>query len=197
MPVQRLDVFLLDVGAKHGQLLRCKILRLEVAVPVRLVGPGIALGEVGLVDGAVQLVGDVELSRYLQHGLVETVLAQMTVLHIELDGRAPSLATEIGYTPDFTIFLTLTLIEASRRCLFVAHLEFLALHTYAVCCLREHPQDDIEAAACGIIDFLYWYHIVLILVTGRKDSSEQPDYKIHLPQVSFLLCRFHFQPLVG
>ena len=171
MPVQRLDVFRLHVRTKHGQFLGREVLGLEVAVSVRLVGPGVALGEVGLVDGAVQFVGDVELSRYLQHGLVEAVLAQMAVLHVELDGRAPSLAAEVRHTPYVAILLTLTLIEARRRGLLVAHLEFLALHAYTFRCLRVHPEDDIEALARGIIDFLYWYHIVLILVTGGKDRT--------------------------
>ena len=155
VPVQRLDVFLLDIGAKHGQFLRREVLRLEVAVSVRLVGPGLALREVGLVDRAVQFIGHVELSGQLKNGLVEAVLSKAVFLHVELDGRTPALATEVRHAPDFSEFLGLALIQTGRRGLLVPYLELLSLHAYTVSSLWEHPQDDIEALARGIINLLY------------------------------------------
>ena len=82
MPMQCLDVFLLDIGAKYGQFLRREVLRLEVTVPIRLVCPGIALSEVGLVDRAIQFIGYVELSGQLEHSLVEAVLSKAVFLHV-------------------------------------------------------------------------------------------------------------------
>ena len=155
MPVQRLDVFLLDIGAKHGQFLRREVLRLEVTVPIRLVCPGIALSEVGLVDRAIQLIGHVELSGQLEHCLVETVLGKTVFLHVKLDGRTPALAAEVCHAPYLTEFLGFALIQAGRRGFLVSDLELLSLHAYTISRLWKHPQDDIEAATRGIINLLY------------------------------------------
>jgi len=188
MPVKGIHVFLLHIGAQHGQFLRSEVLRLEVAVSVWLVGPCIALSEVGLVDGTVQFVCNVELGGQLEDCLIEAVLRHVVFLQVQVDGTAPSVSTEVCDTPDFAKLVAVAHIETCRWCLLVANLKLLAFHAHAFLRLWVHRQDDVESPSCGIVDFLYWYHNV-------SSQSKIPakvnfwsiitKYAIHLRRIIF------------